>query len=247
MRPAAPLLVRLLVFLDFLAGICCQDLFGIVGENFTFPANIEKNAEEIIWMKDKDKVVEWEGQNTKYFPSFRNRSFLNEENGCLTIFNLQKSDAGVYVLEYFVTQKESSPLTFTLTVLSPPSKPEASCNDSGDTFVLKCTADFPKPLHYTLKLNGVPAIVHHIPEVFIPKKDVGASTKAVCSIKFSQTEKSSEISLTQCFSGDNHHKRSRDGLIAASVICVAVAVTVAFLYKRASNCFVDQTRMEEKL
>ncbi|XP_062474971.1 lymphocyte function-associated antigen 3-like isoform X1 [Pezoporus occidentalis] len=247
MRPAVPLLLWLLVFLDFLAGICCQDLFGIVGENFTFPVNIEKNPDEIIWTKNKDKVAEWEGQNTMYFPSFRNRSFLNEENGCLTIFNLQNSDAGVYVLEYFSTQKESSPLTFTLTVLPPPSKPEASCNDSGDAFVLKCTADFPKPLHYTWKLNGNPPIVHHIPEVFIPKKDVGASTKAVCFIKFSQTEKSSEISLTQCFSGDSHHKRSRDGLIAAFVICVAVAVIVAFLCERAKNCLVEQTRMEEKL
>ncbi|KQL40154.1 lymphocyte function-associated antigen 3 [Amazona aestiva] len=200
MRLSAPLLMRLLVLLDFLAGIYCQDLFGIVGENFTFPVNIEKNPEEIIWTKNKDKVAEWDGQNTMYFTSFRDRSFLNEENGCLTIFNLQNTDAGVYVLEYLDTQKESSLLTFTLAVLPPPSKPEASCNDSGDTFALKCTADFPKPLLYTWKLNGIPPIVRHIPEVSIPKKDVGASTTAVCFIKFSQTEKSSEISLTQCFS-----------------------------------------------
>lgn len=88
-----------------------------MGENFTFPVNIEKKPEEIIWTKNKDKVAEWEGQNTTYFSSFRNRSFLNEENGSLTIFNLQNSDAGVYVLEYFNAQKESSLLTFTLTVL----------------------------------------------------------------------------------------------------------------------------------
>ncbi|XP_033915819.1 LOW QUALITY PROTEIN: lymphocyte function-associated antigen 3 [Melopsittacus undulatus] len=174
-----------------------QDLFGIVGENFTFPVNIEKNPEEIVWTKNKDKVAEWEEQNTTYFSSFRDRSFLNEENGCLTIFNLQNSDAGVYELDYFITQKESSSLTFMLHVLPPPSEPEISCNDSGDTFVLK----FPKPLYYTWKLNGIPPIVHHIPEVFIPKEDVGASTKAVYFIKFSQTEKSSEISLTQCLSG----------------------------------------------
>uniref|UniRef100_A0A672U8X6 Lymphocyte function-associated antigen 3-like n=1 Tax=Strigops habroptila TaxID=2489341 RepID=A0A672U8X6_STRHB len=142
------------------------------------------------------------GKKTTYFTSFRNRSFLNEENGCLTIFNLQNSDAGIYVLEYLSTQKESSLLTFTLTVLPPPSKPETSCNVSGDSFVLKCTADFPKPLNYTWKLNSIPQIVHHVPEVFIPKKDVGASTKAVCFIKFSQTEKSSEISLTECLSDE---------------------------------------------
>uniref|UniRef100_A0A672U5K7 Lymphocyte function-associated antigen 3-like n=1 Tax=Strigops habroptila TaxID=2489341 RepID=A0A672U5K7_STRHB len=219
------------------ANICCRDLFGVVGENFSFPVNIRKNPEEIIWTKNKDKVAEWEGQKTTYFTSFRNRSFLNEENGCLTIFNLQNSDAGIYVLEYLSTQKESSLLTFTLTVLPPPSKPETSCNVSGDSFVLKCTADFPKPLNYTWKLNSIPQIVHHVPEVFIPKKDVGASTKAVCFIKFSQTEKSSEISLTECLSdekGGSHHERSRNGLIAA-FICMAVAAIVVFLYKRAVN------------
>lgn len=92
--------------------------------------------------------------------------------------------------------------------LAPPSKPEASCNDSGDAFALKCTADFSEPLHYTWKLNSIPPIVRDIPEVFITKKDVGASTKAVCFIKFSQTERSSEISLTQCFSGKKGNEPS---------------------------------------
>uniref|UniRef100_A0A8B9G2K7 Ig-like domain-containing protein n=1 Tax=Amazona collaria TaxID=241587 RepID=A0A8B9G2K7_9PSIT len=177
---------------------------------------------EIIWTKNKDKVAEWEGQNTTYFTSFRDRSFLNEENGCLTIFNLQNTDAGVYVLEYLDTQKESSLLTFTLAVLPPPSKPEASCNDSGDTFALKCTADFPKPLLYTWKLNGIPPIVRHIPEVSIPKKDVGASTTAVCFIKFSQTEKSSEISLTQCFSGKKGNEPSMGCRGISAPLCTSM-------------------------
>ncbi|XP_010014157.1 PREDICTED: LOW QUALITY PROTEIN: lymphocyte function-associated antigen 3, partial [Nestor notabilis] len=234
MQLRAPLLMRFLVFLSFL-DICCQGLFGVVGENFTFPVNIGKKTEEIIWTKNKDKVAEWEGQNTTYFTPFHNRGFLNEENGCLTIFNLQNSDAGIYVLEYLGTQKESSFLTFTLTVLPPPSKPETSCHVRGDSFALKCTADFPKPLNYTWKLNGILQTVHHIPEVFIPKKDVGASAKATCFVKFSQTEKSSEISLTQCLSdtkGDSHHELSRAGLIAAFIICVTLGVIVVFLYKR---------------
>ncbi|XP_019326390.1 PREDICTED: uncharacterized protein LOC103895152 [Aptenodytes forsteri] len=65
-------------------------------------------------------------------------------------------------------------------------------------------------------------------------KDVGASEKAACFIKFSQTEKSSEISLTQCFpdkKGDSYHKRSRGGLIAAFLLFIIVVGILAFLYR----------------
>ncbi|NXT37244.1 LFA3 protein, partial [Pelecanoides urinatrix] len=171
-----------------------EDVFGIVGENFTFPVKIDQKLEDIIWTKNKDKVAEWEGQNeTTYFPSLHNRGWLNTENGCLTIFNLEKNDTGTYVFD----SVKKDVLTFILAVLDPPSEPEISCNISGDVFVLKCTADFQKPLNYTWKFSSIPA--SHTQEVFIPKKNVGPSEKAACFIKISQTEKTSEISLTQCF------------------------------------------------
>ncbi|NXT48371.1 LFA3 protein, partial [Pluvianellus socialis] len=179
------------------AHIHCEDVFGIVGENFTFPVKITQKIVEIIWTKNKNKVAEWEGQNTAtYFPSLRNRGLLNEENGCLTIFNLEKSDTGTYVLEYLDSVKNN--LTFTLTVLAPPSEPKISCNISGDGLVLKCTADFEKPLDYAWKFSSIRSTAQ-TQEVFIPKLSVDASEKAACFIKYSQTEKSSEISLTQCF------------------------------------------------
>ncbi|NXU24034.1 LFA3 protein, partial [Thalassarche chlororhynchos] len=181
------------------AHIHCEDVFGIVGENFTFPVKIDQKIAEIIWTKNKDKVAEWEGQNkTTYFTSLRNRGLLNKENGRLTIFNLENNDAGKYVLDCFDSVKKTHVLTFVLTVLAPPSEPEISCNISGDGLVLKCTADFQKPLNYTWKFSSIPTI-HETQEVFVPKKNVDASQKAACFIKFSQMEKSSEISLTRCF------------------------------------------------
>ncbi|NXG68558.1 LFA3 protein, partial [Baryphthengus martii] len=183
------------------AHIHCEEVFGILGENFTFPAKIEGKMVEIIWTKNKDKVVEWEGQNKPtYFTSLQNRGLLNTENGCLTIFNLEKNDTGTYVLEYMDAVKKSYDLhsyTFILTVLDPPSKPEISCNISGDNLVLKCTADFQKPLNYNWNFSGIPVTRRN--ENFLSlKKNVDASEKVACVVKFSQTEKSSEISLTQC-------------------------------------------------
>ncbi|XP_075022719.1 lymphocyte function-associated antigen 3 isoform X3 [Calonectris borealis] len=186
----------LFAFGSLLAHEHFEDVFGIVGENFTFPVKIDQKLEEIIWTKNKDKVAEWEGQNeTTYFTSLRNRGLLNKENGCLTIFNLEKNDAGTYVLD---SVKKYNVLTFILDVLDPPSEPEISCNISGDSIVLKCTADFQKPLNYTWKFSSI-LTTRHTQEVFIPKKNVDASEKAACFIKISQTEKTSEISLTQCF------------------------------------------------
>ncbi|XP_076204749.1 lymphocyte function-associated antigen 3 isoform X1 [Aptenodytes patagonicus] len=226
---------RLLFVGSFLAHIHCEDVFGIVGENFTFPVKIDQKITEIIWTKNKDKVAEWEGQNkTTYFTSLRNRGLLNKENGCLTIFNLENSDAGTYVLDYFDLVKKNYVLTFILSVLAPPSEPEINCNISGDDLVLKCTADFQEPLSYTWKFKSI-SVTRQTQEVFIPMKDVGASEKAACFIKFSQTEKSSEISLTQCFpdkKGDSYHKRSRGGLIAAFLLFIIVVGILGFLYRR---------------
>ncbi|XP_027672748.1 lymphocyte function-associated antigen 3 isoform X9 [Falco biarmicus] len=204
----------LLCFVAFLAHIYCEDVFGIVGENFTFPVKIDQKIMEIIWTKNKDKVAEWEEQTKPtYFNSLCYRGLLNEENGCLTIFNLENNDTGTYMLDYVDSMKKSYVLTFILAVLAPPSEPEIRCNISGDNLVLVCISDFQKTLHYTWNFSRLPA-THHTQEVVISKKDVDASERAACFIRFSQTEKSSEISLTQCFSGREGRRKCLTGRVA---------------------------------
>ncbi|NWX21127.1 LFA3 protein, partial [Aegotheles bennettii] len=180
------------------AHVHCEKVFGIVGENFTFPVKIDENIVEITWTKNKNKVAVWEGLNRPtYYTSLYNRGLLNKENGSLTIFSLENNDTGTYVLDLDSTKRNYN-FTFILTVLAPPSEPEISCNVSGDDLMLKCTADFQKPLNYAWKLSSSP-VTHQTQEIFIPK-EVDASEKATCFIKFSQTEKSSEVFLTQCLS-----------------------------------------------
>ncbi|NXO53484.1 LFA3 protein, partial [Aramus guarauna] len=180
------------------ACIHCEEVFGIVGENFTFPVKTDKKIVEIIWTKNKDKVAEWERQAPPtYFTSLLNRGLLNTQNGSLTIFNLEDNDTGTYVLWYLDSVERNYDITFMLTVLRPYSEPQISCNSSGGNIVLKCAADFQKPLYYTWKFDGQPLNTHS-QEVSIPEnRDI--PHKVTCSIKFSQMEKSSEISLTQCF------------------------------------------------
>ncbi|KFP04596.1 Lymphocyte function-associated antigen 3, partial [Calypte anna] len=171
-----------------------EDIFGIVGENFTFPVEIEKEMVEITWKKNKNRVAEWDLETeTIYYSSLRNRSLLHTDTGSLTIFNLEKSDAGTYVLEYLHSKKE-----FILDVFAPPPEPKISCNICGDDIVLRCAAGHPKPLHYAWYL-GSRLIAAQTQELAFSRKNVAASERATCSIKVSQTERSSTISLTQCF------------------------------------------------
>ncbi|XP_053937953.1 lymphocyte function-associated antigen 3 isoform X6 [Cuculus canorus] len=195
----------------YAAHIHCDEVFGIVGENFTFPVKSGQNITEILWTKNKNKVAEWEGQNeTTYYTSLIDRGLLNKKNGYLTIYNLENSDAGTYELTYLDFVKENYAFTFMLSVLPPPSEPEITCNISGDDFVLNCIADFPKPLDYSWKLDST-LVTHHTTEIVIPNKNVDVSKKAVCLIKFSQTERSSEISLSKCFPDEKARSKLEKG------------------------------------
>lgn len=87
-----------------------------MGENFTFPVEIDRKVGEITWKKNKDKVAKWEEPNKRtYFDTLQDRSVLME-NGSLTILNLELDDAGTYELHYwdFV---EDHYLNFVLSVL----------------------------------------------------------------------------------------------------------------------------------
>ncbi|NWV64771.1 LFA3 protein, partial [Malurus elegans] len=179
------------------AHIYCEELFGIVGENFTFPAKIDPKVVDITWNKDKNLVVEREGQNNlKYFGDLQNRAVL-QEDGSLTILNLQKSDSGTYELVSWDSVKDHNS-KFKLDVLDPLPEPTISCNTSaGVNLVLNCTADFQRPLIYTWELSNEPQS-YQGQEHSIPLENVDHTVKATCVIKFSQTARSSEISLIQC-------------------------------------------------
>ncbi|TRZ17767.1 hypothetical protein HGM15179_009317 [Zosterops borbonicus] len=215
------------------AHIYCKEVVGLVGENITFPVQIDQKIEEILWRKNKHKVVEWEVQNTPiYYDPFRNRSVLME-SGSLTIFNLEKDDAGPYELQYRDSVEDHS-LDFALVVLDSLPEPIISCNASNGELVLNCIAHFQVSLNYAWKLSNDP---HSYPNqvLSIPLKNVDPITNATCTIKFSQTERSSEISLNQCLpeeKGDSPSKRTRGGLIGAVIAVIILVGSLVFLFRR---------------
>ncbi|NWV24738.1 LFA3 protein, partial [Origma solitaria] len=179
-----------------IAHIYCEEVFGVVGENVTFPVKIGEKVVEIRWTKSNGIVAEWEGQNKpKYFEHFGNRSVLMED-GSLTIINLKKNDADIYELQYWDSVRDHN-LKFKLEVFDSFPGPKINCNTSGDNLVLNCTADFQRPLNYTWKLSN-DSHSYQSQNLSITLEKVNRTMKATCVIKFSQIEKSSEISLIQC-------------------------------------------------
>ncbi|XP_064500537.1 lymphocyte function-associated antigen 3 isoform X1 [Pseudopipra pipra] len=236
-RAAMRLLAWLLCFASLLVLIYSEDVFGIVGENFTFPVEIKQRIEDITWNKNKDIVAEWDGQDPPtYLTHLQGRSVL-KENGNLTIFNLEKSDAGTYELVYRTSGKDGC-LEFILEVLDPPSEPKINYSIKGDTLVLNCTSDFQRPVNYTWKLSNDPRS-HWSREFSIPIKNIDATKNATCFITFSQTERSSEISLIQCISdeeGYGSQKRNRTILIVLFSLFILLGILV-FLYMRGRDKF----------
>uniref|UniRef100_A0A493SWX9 Immunoglobulin domain-containing protein n=1 Tax=Anas platyrhynchos platyrhynchos TaxID=8840 RepID=A0A493SWX9_ANAPP len=199
MKPVVPWgLEKLLLVVSFLTHIYCEEkVFGILGENFTFPVKADNKIDEVIWTKDKDKVAEWEAQSEPtYFNSLRSRSLLNKESGNLTIFKLENSDSGTYELERFSSHKENGVFTFKLTVLDPPSEPQINCSLSDDNLMLTCEAKFQRPLTYVWKITGREIFTG--PKVLIPKENVDTGGKATCFVTYFEVSKSSEITLDQC-------------------------------------------------
>ncbi|XP_071289386.1 lymphocyte function-associated antigen 3 isoform X1 [Agelaius tricolor] len=226
------LLTSLLCLSLLLAHGYQKEIVGIMGENVTFPVQIDQKIVEITWKKNKNKVAEWEYPNKPtYFGHLGNRSVLME-NGSLTIVNLEKDDAGIYELVYWDSVNEHQ-LNFKLVLDSLP-KPEINCSTSDDELVLNCTANFQGSLTYTWKLSNNPHRYQN-QELSIPLKNVDITTNATCIIKYSQTERSSEISLIQCLpeeKGDSYHKRHRRILISFLIVPVILLVILEFLRRK---------------
>ncbi|NXX50167.1 LFA3 protein, partial [Tricholaema leucomelas] len=177
--------------------ICCEKLHGIEGENFTIKLNVNQPMSESIWKKDKDKVAEWQEKGSvKFYGSLEGRAFFNEENGDLTIFNLQKNDSGTYVFEYLDSEGIINDTDFFSLLLDGFTEPAISCNTTANDNKFRCATDFHLPVNYTWKIGNM--IYSSEGQEISISKNYDPSTEVTCSAKYSQTEKSSQINLTQC-------------------------------------------------
>ncbi|XP_057874303.1 uncharacterized protein LOC131080186 [Melospiza georgiana] len=219
------LLTSLLCLSLLLAHGYQKEIIGIMGENFTFPVQIDQKIVEIVWKKNKHKVAEWEDENKTTYYGSRN---VLMKNGSLTIVNLEKDDAGTYELVYWNSVEEHS-LNFELVVLDSLPKPEINCSTSDDELVLNCTANFQASLNYTWELSNNPHRYRN-QELSVPLKNVDITSNAKCIIKYSQTERSSEISLIQCLPEEKGAEHGNSLIFLLFVPIILIVVIPGFLW-----------------
>ncbi|XP_054996444.1 lymphocyte function-associated antigen 3 isoform X2 [Sorex araneus] len=131
-----PWLLRVLIALLLARAaysVSSESIYGAVNQTVTFHISNSSPLTEILWTKEKDKVVEWyHGSDPRVFPPFTGRIHLNTTSGDLNILSLSSSDEGVY--EFDNTKKK-----FSLSVFEPLPSPEINLISINSSIIVKCS------------------------------------------------------------------------------------------------------------
>ncbi|XP_021529831.2 lymphocyte function-associated antigen 3 isoform X1 [Aotus nancymaae] len=205
-----------------------QQVYGIVHEKVTF--NIASNVplKEILWKKQKDKVVEWENSELRAFSPFVNRIDLDPVSGDLTIFNLTSSDEGKYEME---SPNITGTKTFSLYVLEHLPSPGITCALTNGSIEVICQLSehynsHPELTEYSWDCP-MEQCKHDSTEIYFELKDDLLQT-IQCTASNPLANKTSSIVLETCVPNSGH-SRNRYILIAA-VLGVIITITCIMLY-----------------
>ncbi|KAI5761853.1 CD58 [Gulo gulo luscus] len=206
-----------------------QKMFGTVNGSVTFPISSSVPFTEIMWTKNRDKVLEWEaGSPIRVFPPFVDRVHLDTTSGSLTIFNLTASDEADYRLDSLST----GDTLFILKVIGPLPSPTLNCTLAAEDITVNCripeSYEFTQYLNYSW--NCFPALCKNgsnMSEVLI-KKNNDLSQEIHCTVKSPLSKQTSSLVLATCVP-DGEHSRLRFAIIPAVALVAGINF---FLFKR---------------
>ncbi|XP_075761725.1 lymphocyte function-associated antigen 3 isoform X3 [Pelodiscus sinensis] len=212
-----------------------ESVFAIVGEDVTLSPKLNGPIREIIWLKKKNKVAEWEGKGLpEYFSTLSTRGELETSSGNLTIKMLNTDDAAGYEVEFLLDDGTASfkRKQIVLEVLERPPPPVLNCSISNDRIKILCTKNFSKDVLYSWYLDG--QIVNDVSSAVYESEKIPESSKTMeCAISVSKTQIRSAISLSTCFQEPAvSPSRGRGALIAIFVVLVIVGGVLLCWWKR---------------
>ncbi|XP_058991278.1 lymphocyte function-associated antigen 3 isoform X2 [Mustela nigripes] len=196
---AAVVLGVVCLVLQFDSISCNFPMFGTVNRSVTFPIASSVPFTEILWTKNRDKVVEWEaGSPVRVFPPFIRRVHLDTTSGSLTIFNLTYSDEADYKLDSL----SSGDTLFTLKVIDPLPSPTLNCTLAAEDITVNCripeSYSFTQLLNYSW--NCFPALCKNgsnMSEVVI-KRNNDLSQEIRCTVNSPLSKQTSLLVLATC-------------------------------------------------
>ncbi|XP_058158973.1 lymphocyte function-associated antigen 3 isoform X2 [Dasypus novemcinctus] len=209
--------------------ISCDSLklFGAVNKNITLRPPSHTPFKEILWKKQKDKVVEWEENlNITYFPPFQDRLHLDTGSGNLTIFNLTSSDEDNYEIE---SQSVTNNVIYSLYVVETLSPLELNCTLVNESIVVQCGLQRQPNIHpeltkYSWNCPFVNCENNSKTEMYFMKED-DLSKEVQCIVENPVSKSESSIVLASC--APKSHLRHRLLIIVAAVATVVVILLFA--------------------
>ncbi|XP_023371280.1 lymphocyte function-associated antigen 3 isoform X2 [Otolemur garnettii] len=229
-REALLLLCAIFLLLQF-DFISCNRLivYGALNENVTFgPSNYTTTFHEILWKKQKNKVVEWDGSSKTPFPPFVGRVDLDHVSGNLTILNLTLLDEDEYEIE---SPSMADTVKFFLNVIEHIPSLKLNCTLIDGEIVVQCLIpehynSHKELLNYSWFCPWEQCNSHSHSELsFTMDRDLSQQVQCVVSNKVS--ERKSEIVLETCIPNTGHPRHRY--LITASVVLVIAVSAVLFL------------------
>lgn len=228
---AAGVLGVVCLALQFDSISCDSQMFGTVNGSVTFPVSSSVPFTEIMWTKNRDKVLEWEaGSPVRVFPPFVDRVHLDITSGRLTVFNLTSSDEGDYRLD----SSSTGDTLFNLKVIGPLPSPTLNCTLAAEDITVNCR--IPESYNFTQHLNYswscFPALCKNganTSEVLI-KKNNDLSQKIHCTVFSPLSKQTASLVLATCV--PDEHSRNRLAIIPAVALVALLAVVTVSLFKR---------------
>ncbi|XP_041858421.1 myb-like protein X isoform X2 [Melanotaenia boesemani] len=216
-------------------------IYGLQGQAVELKTNIKSTPDEILWKRNGNKVLEFNGIEETLYGSFKNRVTLDWHSADLTIEGLTFEDSGDYELEVF-TKKILDRTSYKLQVIDKVAKPNVTCemhkdggsDESGKHATLTCSVEsrqFQSLMTFEWSSNGN---VQRGQNLTISVGDGHDSEEHTCTVSNPLTRASTVFTAKEC----NPVKENSTTLIVIiCVICALLLLAALLFILHRKGCF----------
>ncbi|KAK2839876.1 hypothetical protein Q5P01_013616 [Channa striata] len=216
-------------------------IYGIKGLNVTVKTQVSERPDSILWKHNRNKVVEYDGNQEYVYGSFDGRVTLDRLSAELIIKELTYEDSGEYELEVYKNNNFQQ-LLYNVEVIDKVTKPTITCemsnsstsNTDGNQATLNCFAESrqPPPLKFEWISNGetVPG-----PKLEITLGRAYDNEEYKCVVSNPLTNETATFTAKDCYPDKSPSVSVIVILIFLFGICVLAAV-LALVFRKKNWC-----------
>ncbi|XP_029967091.1 uncharacterized protein DDB_G0284459-like [Salarias fasciatus] len=230
----------LAVFISLLHLAAAENVkYALLGQTVILNPQIKASgANNILWKRNRDKVVEFNRNEQLEYPPFKDRITLDWHTAELEITDLRYEDSGDFELGVFV-KKEFRSFPFKLKVIGKVSKPSISCeiedtssDESGNRASLKCSAESSRSeslMKFEWSWRGS---MQPGPNLTIPLGDENDEEEYSCTVSNPMSRETTTFSARSCYSETNLTGIIVGCFVAVIAVLLVVLGLLLFLKQR---------------